>query len=211
ARACLEATIITGTNHVRLTTMAPSHSFAEAGGPNPNTGSVNEQSGPDAQFQIDNNQAFIFNAIKTGVKFQDTNANGVRDQGEPSLDEWTIQAYADTNNNNVIDQAEFNAGPVATDTTHTVNGADGAYSLSLAPGKYIVVEVLQSGWNQSFPDGNSVLANGLNTGAITLGSKGYAITLGSGTTDDGNDFGNHQNATKTGVKFQDTNANGVKD
>ena len=49
------------------------------------------------------------------------------------------------------------------------------------------------------------------TGSATLGADGYAITLTSGQTDADNDFGNYQNATKTGMKFNDLNANGVKD
>ena len=43
-----------------------------------------------------------------------------------------------------------------------------------------------------------------------LAPRGWAINLPS-VQDDGNDFGNYQQATKTGVKFEDPNANGVKD
>jgi hypothetical protein len=37
------------------------------------------------------------------------------------------------------------------------------------------------------------------------------VTLTSGSTDSGNDFGNFRNATVSGMKFKDVNANGLKD
>ena len=39
----------------------------------------------------------------------------------------------------------------------------------------------------------------------------YQITLSSGEIDSGNDFGNYRNATKSGMKFEDLDADGVKD
>ena len=44
-----------------------------------------------------------------------------------------------------------------------------------------------------------------------LAPRGWAINLAGVDEDTGNDFGNYQQATKTGVKFEDLNANGVKD
>src|SRR5262249_61825705 len=38
----------------------------------------------------------------------------------------------------------------------------------------------------------------------------YVITLTSGQTDSGNDFGNFQQATKSGRKFNDLNGDGVE-
>ncbi len=140
--------------------------------------------------------------VKSGRKFEDLQADGftgdgVNDDSDPGLAGWEIRAYVDANNNDVLDQAEFDAGPalqtdgvtLATDITDDA----GAYSFLLNPGDYIVVEVLQHGWVQTFPvDGISELAAGLNTGAIVLGAQGYAITLESGDEDTGNDFGNFQ-------------------
>src|SRR5258707_12738010 len=40
---------------------------------------------------------------KSGVKFNDLNANGVQDPGEPGLAGWTIYAYNDTNKNGGLD------------------------------------------------------------------------------------------------------------
>src|SRR5262249_36190410 len=43
------------------------------------------------------------------------------------------------------------------------------------------------------------------------GGVGYSITLASGDSDTGNDFGNFQNATKTGTKVVHRKGNGAKD
>ena len=59
----------------------------------------------------------------------------------------------------------------------------------------------QATWIQSYP-ANEIC--GPSAG-------GHAITLASTDVDSGNDFGNFQKATKTGMKFDDLNANGVKD
>jgi uncharacterized repeat protein (TIGR01451 family) len=143
----------------------------------------------------DNNFGNYQNATKSGVKFEDMNANGVKDAGEPGLSGWTIQAFVDANGNGTKDAGE------TTVANSAVTNASGAYSMSLTPGKYVVCEVLQAGWNQSFPSGT----------ACGAGAAGYGITLTSGQLDSDNDFGNYRNATKSGVKFEDLNANGVKD
>ena len=44
------------------------------------------------------------------MKFQDTNANGVKDAGEPGLQNWVINAYADTDGDGILSPAEFTAG-----------------------------------------------------------------------------------------------------
>src|SRR5262249_56060132 len=76
-----------------------------------------------------------------------------------------------------------------------VAGASGVCSFKVNPGTYTVSEVLQSGWTQSFPAAPGT----------------YVITLTSGQTDSGNDFGNFQQATKSGRKFNDLNGNGKED
>ena len=147
------------------------------------------------QIDADNDFGNWQNATKTGMKFHDLNANGVKDAGEPGLAGWTITAYADTNGNGIRDAGENTVAAT------TVTGAGGTYSLSLAPGKYIVCETQQAGWTQSYP-ANSACGAGLG---------GWGITLASGELDSGNDFGNWQKATKTGMKFHDLDADGVKD
>jgi len=75
-----------------------------------------------------------------GYKFNDINANGDWDSSEPALQGWRI--FADLNENSLFDSNEPND---VTDTT-------GAYSLQdLDPGTYIIVEVNQPGWQQTYP------------------------------------------------------------
>ena len=133
-------------------------------------------------------------ATKTGMKFNDLNANGVKDQGEPGLAGWQIFAFVDQNGNGIRDNDENVLGAQA------VTGEDGTYTLSLAPGKYVVCEAQQIGWTQSYPTGGNC-GNG----------SGWAIDLAGGQVDSGNDFGNYRKATKSGMKFEDIDNDGVKD
>lgn len=136
---------------------------------------------------------------KSGYKYEDLNGNGdiTEDTGNP-LSGWTIRAYNDEDADGILEQPEYDAGPVVTSNTDIA----GAYSLTLDPGDYIIVEVLQNNWLQSYP-GTNVLAPGLITGSETLGSSGYAITMTSRDTHTDNNFGNYQSAdlevTKSGM------------
>ena len=143
----------------------------------------------------------------TGAKFNDLDGDGTRDAGEPGLLNWEIRAYADANGNSLLDQGEFDGGAAATALTN----ASGDYQLLLNPGAYVLVEVQQTGWTQTFPAGASVLAVGLNTGAISLGSRGYALTLATGQNVAGLDFGNFDNVDLSGQKFHDLDGDGIQD
>jgi uncharacterized membrane protein len=147
------------------------------------------------QRDADNDFGNFQQATKTGVKFHDLNGNGARDAGEPGLSGWTIQAFVDTNGNGVKDAAETTVAGSA------VTNASGVYTIVLPPGQYVVCEVLQASWVQSYPANN----------ACGTGAGGWGITLAAGQTDADNDFGNFQKATKSGTKFHDLNGNGVKD
>src|SRR3989442_579765 len=136
---------------------------------------------------------------KSGVKFNDLNGNGVKDPGEPGLSGWTIRAYVDGNGNGMLDAGE------TTIAASAMTDGSGAYTLTLNPGTYVVCEVLQATWTQSRPTNTKCVAGS------GLGPGGYALTVSSGSTETGNDFGNFQQGTKSGVKFNDLNGNGVKD
>lgn len=118
-----------------------------------------------------------------GVKFQDTNGNGVKDTGEAGLSGWTI--YIDTNNNSQLDSGEKTS----------VTGSGGAYSfIGLPAGTYTVRELLQSGWMQTYPSAGK-----------------YVLTLTSTQSATGKDFGNFKLGSISGMKFNDKNANKKKD
>src|SRR5207245_813544 len=136
---------------------------------------------------------------KSGQKSNDLNGNGTKDSGEPGLALWEVRAYVDGNGNGPPDSRETTVASTTTD-------ALGNYTLSLNPGTYVVCEVLQSGWTQSFPTGNTRCA------AVSgLGQAGYALTVSSNSSESNNDFGNFQQGTKSGQKFNDLNGNGTKD
>ena len=146
---------------------------------------------------------------KSGVKFNDLNGNGVKDAGEPGLQNWVIKAYVDANGDGIPDSTT----PAATKTTD----ANGAYSFSLAPGKYVFCEAKQSTWTQSRPFSGMTPPTGetVTTHCADLDSNnaanGYAVEITSGSSFPNDDFGNFQQGTKSGEKFNDLNANGSKD
>ena len=75
-----------------------------------------------------------------GTKWDDANGNGEWDKDESGLEGWTI--YVDLNGNGELDSGEPS-------TTTDVNGD---YSLTgLDSGTYTIAEVLQDGWQQTFP------------------------------------------------------------
>ncbi len=121
-----------------------------------------------------------------GAKFDDQNANGVWDLGlEPTLPGWTIQL-------------EGGGG-----FTSTTTNADGFYCFhNLADGQYIVMEVMQPGWQQTFPD------------PATGGGGVHQVIINGGQQVDDINFGNHGGPRDGGVhgaKFYDHNNNGVWD
>jgi len=132
---------------------------------------------------------FQAGAGKAGRKFHDLDADGVFDTpGEPGLAGWVI--YVDYNNNGVLNVGE----PSGT------SAADGTFSFTgINPGTWKVREVAQAGWFCSAP--------------TTVDAFGCFIeeTFVDGVTSGNNLFGNHQKATKTGLKFNDLNGDGIKD
>ena len=142
---------------------------------------------------------------KSGIKFHDHNANGVKEAGDEVLEGWRMNLYSDDDGDGTLDLSE------ATPDQFDVTDANGAYSFSnLQNGDYIVCEVLQATWHQSLPNsGSSELADCTSqSGDATLGPNGYAFEM-TGTDQPGNDFGNFHNATKSGTKFEDLDGDGA--
>ncbi len=88
--------------------------------------------------------------------------------------------YIDSNNNGQLDNGEQS----------DVTDGSGAYAFeNLLPGNYVLKEVLTAGWTQIF--GTS------------------AVDLTAGQTSTSNNFGNFQNGSINGFKWNDKNADGV--
>ncbi len=120
---------------------------------------------------------------KSGMKFEDLNADGVKDAGEPGLAGWTI--YVDYNGNSVLDA----------DEPYAVTDADGKYTITgIKPGDWTVREVLKDGWTCSYPN-----------------PCYYEEEFYSRAAFEGNDFGNWYPATKSGYKWYDRNGDGIWD
>ena len=128
----------------------------------------------------------------SGVKFDDLDADGLRDAGEPGLEGWTIQL--DKDNNGTIE---------ATTTT----AADGSYSFaSLGPGVYAVREVAQAGWAQTSPEFTVVLtpeaevpANNPATAKTGFGYGSFALDEATNTVSFEINFGQLAGTTVTGL------------
>jgi Ca2+-binding RTX toxin-like protein len=119
-----------------------------------------------------------------GTKFEDLNADGIRDASEPGVAGWPI--YLDSNLNRQFDFGE----PL------TFTDADGNYEFdNLVPGVYVVAEDLPGGWLQSFP------------GPADLGLHMFDLESGDDIT--GADFGNYRLGRIAGRKMSDPNADGI--
>ncbi len=74
-----------------------------------------------------------------GVKWDDLNGNGQREEGEPGVPEWNI----------------FIPGEGEENTANTLTGAQGNYSFQLPPGEYQVCESINGDVIQTYPGGEN--------------------------------------------------------
>ena len=136
------------------------------------------------------------NGTKSGTKFVDTDGDGAaREANEPGLAGVQIHLFGTDGLGNAVH-------------LHATTAADGTYSISAPPGSYTACETVPTGYTQSYP--NATTAGTVACAAPHAG-RGWTVVLTSGSTDSGNDFGNFQNATISGMKFKDADAGGDKD
>jgi len=147
---------------------------------------------------------------KSGIKYEDLEGDGLT-MDDTGLGGWTIYVYEETGNYGVFDQAEYDAGPIDSTTTSSVAGHEGEYSFDLDPGYYIVAEEedsLAGDWTQSHPT-SGVDTTGITQTVEQLAPYGYAVHLQSGDDDTDNDFANWEQPTKSGIKYEDLEGDGL--
>jgi hypothetical protein len=98
-----------------------------------------------------------------GRKWRDQDADGVQDPNEPGLAGWEIHLDGRTGKGGEVHLV-------------TVTGANGAYIFNnLAPGQYLVSEVLQPGWRQTTPPPpgtySIVIKSGHDVGGLDFGNQ----------------------------------------
>ena len=120
-------------------------------------------------------------------KFSDPNGDGIVSDGSP-LSGWTL--FLDDNDNGILDDGELSG---TTDASGLVFFDD------LDPGNYIVAEVPQDGWAQTYPEEHA-----------DSGRREYRLTMTSGAIQ-GAVFGNAPSIDIQGIKWHDLDADGVQD
>ena len=138
----------------------------------------------------------------TGTKWNDRDADGVRDAGEGGIADWEIRAYVDADSSGKLESGEDELA-AATETN-----LDGDYSLSVDPDRdYVVCEVARTAWEQTAPvpgDGEC------GTEIEDIAAGGHAVSPDPGQTSGGNDFGNFTHGDQPGLKFEDLNGDGAR-
>ena len=143
--------------------------------------------GPAADGEVEDYLVSIAESTQLrGLKFEDLDGDGVRDEGEPGLAGWTI--FLDSIQNGVLDDGERSTITLADDPLTVHVDEAGIYVFhNLAAGTYTVAEVMQSGWRQSSPgEGPLSFVQNLDAPASDLrgvstspdGKNVYAVSLG---------------------------------
>ncbi len=146
----------------------------------PDPGPVNVTSNATVN-NVNFGNVFFVGSI-SGLKYNDLNANSIRDATDPPLANWQI--YLDLNGNGRLDPGEPN----------TITNPQGNYTFgNVSPGSYLVREVQQPGWVQTTP----------NPGPIDITGNTNAVGINFGN--------NFPTGSISGFKFNDLNANGVNE
>jgi hypothetical protein len=129
-----------------------------------------------------------------GAVFEDTNGNGVKDSGEPGIQNVTV----------TLSGVSVVSGTITPKTVTT--DSNGNYTFTgLTPGTYIIVETQPAG----FSDGKE--QNGTPAAARVTNDRFMGIDLTkSAATSGGFNFGEVRGGVLSGVVFRDLNNDGVQ-
>ncbi|MEM1324942.1 MAG: SdrD B-like domain-containing protein [Bacteroidota bacterium] len=153
--------------------------------------------------------------------FEDTNANGVRDVGEPGINGVTIDLYRDLNGNGELDPGEPLIGSTTTNnnvTTDNPSGEDGMYFFDNLPLDDYIVDVtdedgvLGGYWQSTSPNQDPTTNNG-DDPMDNSKEDAFAVTIDGTIPDNTNvDFGYYKDPAAVGnYVWLDTDGNGLQD
>lgn len=153
--------------------------------------------GADADGYCDFGNVHITYPI-TGFKWNDTNANGMKDEGEAGVADWKITAYEGDGK--------------ATRQVETITDENGAYTLDLEQGEWTVVEEGRQGWRLVAVAQDGAVEPGVETCQFSIV---YSDELSEDISESSEDctFYNQYGPfyPVIGQKWNDANANGVRD
>ena len=135
----------------------------------------------------------------SGQVFEDMNADGARQGGEPPLS--GIVLYADLNGNGVRDEGE----------PHSTSDGQGNYSLSVELGTTTIREDVPGGFTCSFPSGCAYSVDLPKNSAPVTPDVPSRKTAARADDPTGKDFGDWRPASVTGAVIGDDNGNGARD
>jgi protocatechuate 3,4-dioxygenase beta subunit len=134
---------------------------------------------------------------KSGTKYHDTDADGDITDETLTLSGWTM--FVDYNGNGSKDSGE----------PYDITDANGDYTITnIKPGTFKVREQLsdQPGWFCSYP--NAGAGDVVFPGVVKSTACYHQEAFTSGSEFKDNDFGNWTTTTKSGLKFEDKDADG---
>ncbi len=138
-----------------------------------------------------------------GLKWNDLDGDGERDENEPGLADWTI--FIDADSDGMLDEEERS----------TTTNSNGIYQFSqLMPGNYVLAEVQQPGWGATLTPPMVTVLPGQTTSNVDFGNRALPGSIhgqkwndldGDGVKDEG------EPGMAGWTIFLDTNQNGTLD
>ena len=140
--------------------------------------------------------------------WEDLNADGVQDAGEPGIQGATVKLYRDADGDGVAEPNGDDGASIATDTAN----ANGIYGFNnLTPGAYFVEFTKPAGFDKASPSTPSTASDPTDSDADTTTGVTDVTVLVSGENDPTWDAGFYKLASLGDFVWDDLNANGEQD